>query len=54
MMLGDPEAPVAPSLSVAGQVAGIIERLARRAIFADANKVEDGQLGHGSISSRSI
>ena len=42
VMLGDPDAPIAPLLGVGGEVAGIAERAAGVSLLRDANKLENG------------
>jgi hypothetical protein len=41
MMLGHPEAPLAPALGVPGEIAGMKQRLARIAALDDRREIED-------------
>jgi hypothetical protein len=41
VVLGHPDAAVAPGLRVAGEVAGVVERAARVGALGDADEVED-------------
>src|SRR6202020_1027290 len=42
MMLGDPDALIAPFLGVSGEVASVVERAPRVGVLGDANKFENG------------
>ena len=49
VMLGDPDAAIAPALGMSGQIAGIVERAARVRFLGHADEVEDGQRRHGIL-----
>ena len=48
VMLGEPEAPVAQSLGMPGQVEGAAERVGGVGAFDDGRQVEDGQGNHAA------
>src|SRR3546814_7395594 len=53
VVLGHPEAAVAPAFGMGGEVARVVERRARIAAFGDAGKLQDRQRGHGQSPKRS-
>src|SRR3546814_15425521 len=52
VMLGHPDAPVAPLLGVHRHVPGVVERAARVGLLGDTNEVEDGQWYHALVLAR--
>ena len=42
VMLRHPDAAIAPSLGVGGEIAGVVERAAGVGLLGDADKFEDG------------
>src|SRR3546814_8530681 len=52
VMLGHPDAPVAPLLGVHRHVPGVVERAARVGLLGDTNEVEDGQWYNAMVLAR--
>ena len=52
VVLGHPEAAIAPALGVGGEIAGVVERAARIGLFGDADEIEDGQRCHWGVLSQ--
>ena len=50
VMLGHPEAAIAPALGVGREVAGVVERAARIGRFGDADEIENRQGCHRELS----
>ena len=46
VMLGHPDAAIAPVLGMGGEIAGVVERAARIGLFGDADEIEDRQCSH--------
>ena len=46
VMLGHPDAPIAPALGMSRKIAGIVECAARIGVFGDADEIEDGKWRH--------
>ena len=50
VMLGHPEAAIAPALGVGCEIAGVVERAARIGRLGDADEIENGQGRHRELS----